>query len=458
MTELQKAIIAATLAITGTYLLYDNTIGINYLLFSSVSAISAIAIHNKASTQNKLIAILPSILSSFSLMLFPQQISLYIWMISYFSMWILLANPLKPLLIPLQSLIAIFESPKNQISFFKKITNSEKAQDWKSKFYIAFITFLICLIFITLYSSGNAIFASYLSMIELPSLNFGLIINCLILFVIIFGLAESRVNESLKKYNGKKQHLEKSNINPKDEKEFSIAKASIWSITVILLLVNALDLITISTKKLPEGMSFSSYVHEGFYTLIIAICLAIGMILYFYRNRLNFHQKVKHLRLACNMWILQNIALAFITCYKNLIYVEAYGLTYKRVAVFLFLLCTLIGLTLSLWKIKKPYTNWLYFNRTVAYAFLFGIFTSLIPFDKAITFYNLEYSQTKDIDYLLSLKNPDYHAISNYLNNKNEKNYIVYDITRYRIKELEQQANNNSWKEWNLHINQYATK
>ena len=146
----------------------------------------------------------------------------------------------------------------------------------------------------------------------------------------------------------------------------------------------------------------------------------------------------------------KSVALAILTTYKNILYMEVYGLTYKRIAVVLCLICTLIGLIISIRKIKFPTTNWSYFNRVALYAFTSAVLIALIPFDKIITNYNLNYSQTKDVEYLLGLKNADLLAIRTYINETgNSDNTIAYEMAN-KLAERNNYANNITWKSWNL--------
>jgi hypothetical protein len=158
---------------------------------------------------------------------------------------------------------------------------------------------------------------------------------------------------------------------------------------------------------------------------------------------------------ASLFWILQNLLLAFITAYKNFLYVEVYGLTYKRIAVFLGLICIMTGLVLSLKKLQKPFTNWLYFNKLALNAFVCFVLISFIPIDRIITKYNLTYSETIDVDYILSLSKPNLELVDNYINENGEEYSDNVLTVRYKLLNLSEKASNSSWQSWNFYISKY---
>ena len=226
-------------------------------------------------------------------------------------------------------------------------------------------------------------------------------------------------------------------------------------IRIILFALNIADFVVIFTGRLPEGITYAEYVHQGFYTLLFTLSLAIGLIIYFFRGQLNFHDKLKIVKRASCFWILQNLLLALITAYKNLLYVEAYGFTYKRIAVFLGLICIVIGLFLSFKKLYKPYTNWMYFNKLALNAFICFLVMSFIPMDRLITQYNLNYSQTTDIHYLLNLSKPNLEMIENFIN-EHQGHYAEHAFALYnKKKDLNEKASDAHWQSWNYYIHSY---
>lgn len=454
MNKKERNLITICLAIVGSYLFYKQDAGINKLVFTTISAIVLIYQNKEKGVKSLAIAILPSLLSSFFIVWYPQLLTRIIWLFSYLFMWSTMLPTPFPIVTLLQGLYSIIESP---FSIFKKdeskLTPKESSGNRKGIIYL--ITAIIVSIFIMLYINSNPVFSELFSKIDLSFIEFGFILTIVGLFLLLYGLVKININDSIQELNLINTSINKSELTKRDEQEFLIAKLSIWIIGVILFIANVGDLIVIFTGKLPEGITYSEYVHQGFYTLIFTLSLAIGLVIYFFRGQLNFHSNLKIIKNASIFWILQNLLLALITAYKNFLYVEVYGLTYKRIAVFLGLICVVIGLVLSLKKLYNPFTNWLYFNKLTMNAFVCFVLMSFIPMDRLITRYNLSYSETVDLSYILSLSKPDLELVDDFIREKEGPYSNNALIVRNKILHLTEKASNCNWQSWSLYINQY---
>jgi len=219
------------------------------------------------------------------------------------------------------------------------------------------------------------------------------------------------------------------------------------------LVANGIDIVAILTGIVPKSLTES--VHEGFWLLLFTMSLAIGLIIYFYRGQVNFHDKIQVLKNASLFWISQNFVLAMITVYKNYKYVESYGLTYKRIAVFLGLLCVVIGLVLSINKLYKPVTNWLYFNKLSYYAFVSFIVMALIPMDKIITKFNLNHAHEVDMNYILKLSKPDLEAVDDFMA-RNKSYYVYANELAMKKQNFVKRVEETGWQSWNFYTNRIA--
>jgi Leucine-rich repeat (LRR) protein len=126
--------------------------------------------------------------------------------------------------------------------------------------------------------------------------------------------------------------------------------------------------------------------------LITSIILAITIILYYFRGRLNYKEGANHLKSLAILWIIQNAFMIFSTAYRTNMYVEEFGLSYKKIGVFVYLLLTFIGLITTFYKLRKSKSNW-YLVRTnswIWYALL--ILSPLLNWDVIITNFNLSKS------------------------------------------------------------------
>jgi hypothetical protein len=193
---------------------------------------------------------------------------------------------------------------------------------------------------------------------------------------------------------------------------------------------------------------------------MFSIVCAILLILYFFRGNLNFFQGNQRIKTLTYVWIGLNVILIAFTSYKNYAYVEALGLTYKRIGVFVYLLLTLTGLVTAYIKVAEI-KNFLYLARTnFATLFTFLIISATIPWNRTITWYNLKNIESPDMLYLLDLgynTSPQlyWYAQENAQTlNPNTRKTIV---EKYNIFTTEQEAK--SWQEYSLyHLTQSSAK
>ena len=181
--------------------------------------------------------------------------------------------------------------------------------------------------------------------------------------------------------------------------EYRTGLITIGLLNGLLFIVNMIDLryIWIEYEDTTPQM-LSQYVHEGTYLLILAILLAMLVLLYFFRNNLNFYPENDHLKQLAYLWIIQNCLLALSVGMRNYHYIHEYGLAYKRLGVIWFLILTFSGLLSLYQKIEGKKTLFYLFhvNGWVFYASL--ILFSLINWDIAITRYNLKGNTKNKID------------------------------------------------------------
>ena len=132
----------------------------------------------------------------------------------------------------------------------------------------------------------------------------------------------------------------------------------------LLLFFHISDIFYLITDRLPEGMSYTEYLHQSVNTLILSIVLAIAIVMYFFRGNLNFWQNNRRLKTLTYLWIAQNGVLVLTTAYKNFLYIEGWhGLTHKRIGVYVYLLLTMIGLITTYIKVEKVKSNWYLFRQ-----------------------------------------------------------------------------------------------
>lgn len=168
----------------------------------------------------------------------------------------------------------------------------------------------------------------------------------------------------------------------------------------LLLLVNGLDLqyILFSEKDIHL---YSDYIHQGVNSSIFSVIVAIFVTLFFFRGNLNFYSKNKTLKRWALIWIAQNILLLLTCIHKNYSYIDAFGLTHKRIGVYVYLLVTLIGLVLTWIKIARVKSN-TYLLRTNTWSvFSILVVSSLFNWNRIILHHNTTCQSSIEREYYL---------------------------------------------------------
>ncbi len=206
---------------------------------------------------------------------------------------------------------------------------------------------------------------------------------------------------SMKRQDGRL--LKTIGINPAKLAE----SAATWSsVSVALVLVNALALVlnlvdgstTWIGKTSSSAAVLTQGVHSGTYTLITAIILAASYLLYNFRTAPKDYERARVLAMA---WLGQNLMMCFTVALRNYHYTDAYGLTFKRIGVWLFLICTATGLYFLGRKVRENGSIERLVRRQ-AWAVYLVLATAALPnWPGLITHYNFQEARmVLDEDYL----------------------------------------------------------
>ena len=178
---------------------------------------------------------------------------------------------------------------------------------------------------------------------------------------------------------------------------------------ITLFLLNALLIVFIVTYnyeqffEIVEKSKLSSDTHERVRAVIFSIIMAIGVILFYFKGGFNFDEKAHNLKKMAKMWIVLNAVLIVSTIIKNSEYVLYFGLTYKRLGVYAFLILAIIGLLISFIKISRQKTNAFLFNRMLWYFYGTILLCSFVNWGNLITRYNIAVDKGVEPDFLKSL-------------------------------------------------------
>ncbi|MBN2892647.1 MAG: DUF4173 domain-containing protein [Bacteroidales bacterium] len=186
------------------------------------------------------------------------------------------------------------------------------------------------------------------------------------------------------------------------------------SVNILLLFVNILDITTIWIGFEYTGdQNLKQFVHEGTYLLILSILLSMGILLYMFRNKLNFYRKNKYLKIFSYVWIIQNLVLLSSVIIRNLHYIKHFALAYLRIGLFFFLALVIVGLVTLVIKIHK-HKNLFYLIKINSWALYVGFVLFALPdWDIIIAKYNLNHYPEAFVEasFLLTLDAKTYPII-----------------------------------------------
>ena len=177
-----------------------------------------------------------------------------------------------------------------------------------------------------------------------------------------------------------------------------------WKATIILLV--ALILVVISSdayyrwvlNSLPTDLTLASYLHQGVFAVMVSALMAGFLGFYLASNEELSKDKVVHT--GTRIFTSLNMVLILQTAMRNAAYIGQYGLTEKRVAVFIYLFMGIVALSLTLYGLhikKRPV--FLYRQLGISAAIVLVV-SALVNWSIVITNYNLSNaSKLNGIDY-----------------------------------------------------------
>jgi hypothetical protein len=391
--------------------------GINFLAFTGILLTGQVLLNRSVlKKRNWLIAAGGALFSAFFVMYYGNPLSVFavffsMLMCSYFAF-------VQKGSVP-AAIFSSFISIASSIGFMvvriaerrkERIENTGNNRGWK-KILIVMIALVVVTIFFAIYRNSNLLFYNLTEKINFDWISFGWIFFTFFGALVVYGFYYHKTIPGFAEWDAArpvdidpvKEPGVLDNLMSIDSERFSgIVLLSL--LNIMLLVVNTLDLNFIfgGDRKLPQGISWTEYLHQGVGMLIFSIILAMLIILYYFRGRMNF-QNSKALRALAFLWIVQNALMLLSTAWRNEVYVSAFGLTYKRIGVYIYLLLALIGLIVTAWKVQSKKTN-IFLIRMNSWLF-YGVWiiSCAISWDEWIMHYNTQNKVRTDLVYLNSL-------------------------------------------------------
>ncbi|MGJ8592729.1 MAG: DUF4153 domain-containing protein [Aquaticitalea sp.] len=436
-------------------LFYDQNIGLNLLLFSILTVV-VLGLSNRDKIRNKSILLQLGLYLMTAVLVFfnHSELSIFANCIAFFtlvgsfsesdsSIYVKWLNGLYT------SIAGIFH--RNFEASTKDAQLEEKQQiDALHTAKLIVIPLVVIVLFVLLYKNGNPFFNNIISKINFDFINIQWILFCVLgyyLFsnIIIPVQVEPATNVDLKTRNDLKQSEPLLVENLKKEKQLGTILMVLLNVLIVFYIIS--DIAYLTSNDNFAASVLSEQVHSGINALIASIIFAIIIILYFFRGNLNFFEGNKTLKSLSYTWIFLNAFLVILIVVKNNQYVDLFGLTYKRIGVYMYLMMTMVGLLTTFLKVFNIQNLWFLFRKNVQVAFALLIISSFVDWDYQITDYNLKHAESIDINYLIDLSDNNAFLLQERKDNtamtSNQYNRIQNKYDNY-VEEL----TNNTWQEW----------
>lgn len=304
------------------------------------------------------------------------------------------------------------------------ITRAEKSRERRKQGIVAkrnpliwILPTVAVIVFFLLYRASNAVYNEFTKEISFEWLTMERIGFTLIGFLALYGLYNYRALGKLIGWDAEVSNeapdslIEPAGVFdrflPRDQKLRS-GVILLLTLNLLILSVNLVDIhYIVFNDGPPEGMIHSDYVHQGVWALVTSIILAIGIILVYFNSELNYHSKNGTLRVMAYAWMIQNAYMIYSSFLRNSMYIEANGLTQKRIGVYIYLGLALIGLLFTLVKIFQSRSNHFLFRTTGWSFYIVMVMACFVPWNQIIVTHNLtvahEPGKDVDLDYLFKL-------------------------------------------------------
>lgn len=390
------------LACTAVFILlfYNESVGINISIFGVVlTLLISYFFQEKFVNRSHLVLVMTSILSCFAFAWYGDAASFFALALSIlFLQFKTQDGELKIVQIfPLIFLNGI--TTLGRVFIFSQWLPERKIHNDFAKKLVAFVIIPVIFLglFFIVYSFGSdhfsSLFTDYTLDINLPQL----IAMCILGFYISFSFWNYWVPDVSYQFNPKLSN-EFTNISEvKNQNTFSFLDLDFErkSGVITLFMLNIMLLIFIGTYnyeqffEVVEKTNLSADTHERVNAVIFSILMAVGVILFYFKGGFNFDEKATTLKKLAKVWIVLNVVLIVSAIVKNSEYVSFYGLTYKRLGVYAFLILAIIGLVYSFLKITKQKTNAYLFNQMIWYFYATILICSYVNWGNLITNYNI---------------------------------------------------------------------
>jgi hypothetical protein len=418
-----------------TLLFYNQDLGLNWAIFGMVqTALICYFFQEKFTSRLHLILVVASVLSCFAFAWYGDFSSFFAMALSIIFLQFKTQEPKLKLLQALPLVLMNGIASLGRILMFSQYLPKRKVNSGFAKKLIAYfvIPTLFLGLFLIVYSFGSDHFSSLFTGYYLDIDAWQAFVLTALGFFISFTFWNYWIPEVCYEKNDLLDNDFKVEAKIQNQNSFSFLDIDFErrSGEITLFLLNMLLLVFIATYnyeqffEVVKKYNLSSDTHERVTAVIFSIIMAVGVILFYFKGGFNFDKKATNLKRSAKIWILLNGVLVLSTIIKNSEYVSFFGLTYKRLGVYAFLILSIIGLVISFIKITKQKTNAFLFNQMIWYFYGTILLCSFVNWGNLITHYNISVNKGVEATFLSRLNFNDEVRKDYFLQNKLDGQYI----------------------------------
>lgn len=361
----------------------------------------------------------------------------------------------------LSSMSGLFISGVSKLSNYVTLAPEENQTQRSFKWYYLVLPLGVLIIFLILYRESSGAFMNLTNKIDLSFLSPQWFIFTFIGFLFIYGLFIKPKEFDFFKAESSIPNEVAESKKWKTNGFLTTGIILFIMLDFLLLIVNISDVAYLSFINIQKmDMSYADLIHQGVGSMIVSLVLAVVFILLWINQQDKNPKLSSILKISAIIWITLNLIMLATNIYKNMLYIDAYGLTYKRVGVYFFLLMAFLTLVFCAFKIMKAKNNMYIYRRFGLIVLTLAITFNCFNWNKIISSHNIDlYKSGKlspDANYLLELSSDCLPMIVNYwpILNPTRDEYLNRKLD-FKCKSFVAEFEEKNWR--SLTLNNYHT-
>lgn len=406
-----KVVAALLLTTAADFLLFRQPLGISPFIFAALVAGAVIAFHARGPHPLALKIVLAAIaLAPLAENVSPLSVVVATLGLAAFALSVsarLRSGPTNCLKRIAGFLLAIPGRLPFDIARLRKLAGRRKGQRFGS---LAAWTLAVALgmVFIALFGIANPVIGYWMSLIDIWAIFNLLDVWRLAFWLVAVGIVWSLIRPRLPRLSSRWRfftprpvvEMTASMESPGGLHQSVFGKAAILRALVVFNVIFALQTVLDGAYlwggvALPAGLTYAAYAHRGAYALIVTALLAAIFVLLALRPG-STTSADRRVRALVYLWSAQNFVLVISSILRLDLYVDAYSLTYWRVAAFVWMGLVATGIVLIMSRIALDKSNeWLFGANMVTLSAVLYV-SCFVNFAAIIAHYNVSHSRAMD--------------------------------------------------------------